>query len=72
MTKTALDEFGKAFGYSPDLDGIWSNKKVAKAIDAPDTLTLDWMHNVLSDGFVPHELNLYFKSSPEASEDNFD
>ena len=71
-TKKAYQDAVKAAGYEPDLHGIWGDRAVADVVSPSETLTLDWVHICLSDGFFPHELALYINSCDDASDANFE
>ena len=74
MTKTAMLEADKTYGFSPTVEGIWGNSELARMLNLPVVLAFDWVHCVLENGVLAFEVNNYMNtcdSSSLASLENF-
>ena len=61
ISKTWHDNFIMAAGYEPCNKGIWADADVADAIRVAETLTFDWVHCAVSDGFLCKEIVAYMQ-----------
>ena len=67
MTKTLLLESQTSLGFVPTLEGVWANRKCARALDPCEHLQFDWVHNNLQEGVFSHELVSYMANVEAAS-----
>ena len=71
-TKLALNQLKQASGFDPCLHGVWADREIRKLINVTETITFDWMHCCLADGFVSHEIARYLSISDHTTESDFD
>ena len=66
MNKGDLKDLIKYHGYRPTAEGVWSDSELVDLLRFPQTIALDWPHNILQDGVLAPELSSYCASLSEA------
>ena len=61
ISAESRDRFIMATGYDPSTNGIWADADVVDVLRVADTITLDWVHCAVSDGYLCHEIAWYIQ-----------